>query len=251
VSVKIFVSCVSDEFGAYRDRLRTDLTRHNVEVKVQEDFKDYGVPTVVNDDVYIGASDAVIHVVGDMTGAIAQPALTEAILTKYPDITERLPQLRELLELGEDISCTQWEAWLALYHGKPLLIAQVSEDAEQRGPNFAPTAASRAAQRSHLDQLQTVERYPGCTFAQAGAEGSESVPYLHTCSTSRPADNPIPSVLSTRLSALTTSSGEGGKPASFAIGVPAMSSRASLSDSGSPSSRTASRYPAMLSLVLR
>jgi hypothetical protein len=35
MSVKIFLSTVSDEFGTYRDALRTDLTRHNVEVKVQ------------------------------------------------------------------------------------------------------------------------------------------------------------------------------------------------------------------------
>ena len=39
MSVKIFLSTVSDEFRAYRDGLRSDLTRHNVEVKVLEDFK--------------------------------------------------------------------------------------------------------------------------------------------------------------------------------------------------------------------
>jgi hypothetical protein len=38
MSAKIFLSTVSDEFRAYRDQLRSDLTRHNVEVKVQEDF---------------------------------------------------------------------------------------------------------------------------------------------------------------------------------------------------------------------
>jgi hypothetical protein len=34
--VRVFLSTVSDEFRAYRDQLRGDLTRHNVEVKVQE-----------------------------------------------------------------------------------------------------------------------------------------------------------------------------------------------------------------------
>jgi hypothetical protein len=166
VSVKIFISCVTDEFRDYRDQLRTDLTRHNVEVKVQEDFKDYGVPTVVNDDVYISTCDAVIHLVGDMTGAMAQPASTRAVLAKYPDITEKLPPLHELLERGEEISYTQWEAWLTLYHGKPLLIAQAAEAAEGRGPAFMPTAASRAAQQAHLDRLRAVEHYPGskCGF---------------------------------------------------------------------------------------
>ncbi len=46
VSVKIFLSTVSDEFLAYRDQLRSDLTRHNVEVKVQEDFNDLGGDTL-------------------------------------------------------------------------------------------------------------------------------------------------------------------------------------------------------------
>ena len=39
MSAKIFLSTVSDEFSVYRERLRGDLTRHNVEVKVQEGFK--------------------------------------------------------------------------------------------------------------------------------------------------------------------------------------------------------------------
>jgi Tetratricopeptide repeat len=37
-----FLSAVSNEFGDYRDQLRSKLTRHNVEVKIQEDFKDLG-----------------------------------------------------------------------------------------------------------------------------------------------------------------------------------------------------------------
>ena len=37
--VKLFLSCVSDEFGAYREGLRDALTRPNVEIKIQEDFK--------------------------------------------------------------------------------------------------------------------------------------------------------------------------------------------------------------------
>jgi hypothetical protein len=85
VSVKIFISCVSKEFLAYRDQLRSKLTRHNVEVKVQEDFKGYGTATPEKLDIYIRACDAVIHLVGDMTGAAAKPASTQAILARYPE----------------------------------------------------------------------------------------------------------------------------------------------------------------------
>jgi hypothetical protein len=69
MSVKIFLSIVSDEFRTYRDALRTDLTRHNVEVKVQEDFKDLGGDTLDKLDTYIAHCDAVVHLIGDMTGS--------------------------------------------------------------------------------------------------------------------------------------------------------------------------------------
>jgi hypothetical protein len=164
MSVKIFLSTVSDEFRTYRDQLRSDLTRHNVEVAVQEDFKDYGIATLDKLDLYISTCDAVIHLVGDMTGADAKPASTAAILTKYPDIAEKLTPLRKPLDKGLGISYTQWEAWLALYHGKALLIAK-AEDAAPRGPNYNPTDASRAAQQTHLQRLSEIERYPGFTFA--------------------------------------------------------------------------------------
>jgi len=61
MSVKIFLSTVSDEFRHYRDLLRSDLTRHNVEVKVQEDFKDLGDETIDKLDVYIADCNAVVH----------------------------------------------------------------------------------------------------------------------------------------------------------------------------------------------
>jgi hypothetical protein len=116
VSVRIFLSTVSDEFRDYRDQLRHDLTRHNVEVKVQEDFKDLGSVTLDKLDVYIAACDAVVHLVGDMTGALAKAESTRAIVGKYDDLMNRLPPLRQPLENRLDISYTQWEAWLALYH---------------------------------------------------------------------------------------------------------------------------------------
>jgi tetratricopeptide (TPR) repeat protein len=163
MSTRIFLSAVSDEFRDYRDQLSHDLTRPNVEVKVQEDFKDLGSVTLDKLDVYIAACDAVVHLVGDMTGAAAKAESTKAIVKKYTDLMDKLPPLRQLLENRLDISYTQWEAWLALYHDKLLLIA-TADDAAPRGPRFKPTDASRAAQRMHLERLRAFERYPGCTF---------------------------------------------------------------------------------------
>ena len=163
MSVKIFLSTVSDEFRRYRDLLRSDLTRHNVEVKVQEDFKDLGGETLDKLDVYIAYCDAVVHLVGDMTGAYPGERGLSAFLAKYPDLAAKLPPLGAALNDGVGVSYTQWEAWLALYHGKLLFIARAAETTE-REPTYRPTDDSRGAQESHLACLRAVKRYPGCTF---------------------------------------------------------------------------------------
>jgi hypothetical protein len=164
-SAKIFLSTVSDEFRAYRDQLRSDLTRPNVEVKVQEDFKDQGRGTLDELDVYIAGCDAVVHLAGDMIGsAPGEPAL-RALRAKYPDLADKLPPLGEALQSEAGVPYTQWEAWLALYHGKLLFIAKAAEDRRTRPKSQAdrrlarrPGLASRASQsdgspsRLHLRQ---------------------------------------------------------------------------------------------------
>jgi tetratricopeptide (TPR) repeat protein len=84
-------------------------------------------------------------------------------LTRYSDILGKLPPLRRALADGVAISYTQWEAWLALYHNKLLVIAKADSSAP-RGPQYAPTESSHAAQQEHLARLSVVERYPGGTF---------------------------------------------------------------------------------------
>jgi tetratricopeptide (TPR) repeat protein len=163
MSVKIFLSTVSDEFRTYRDQLRSDLTRHNVEVKVQEDFVDLGGDTLDKLDAYIAHCDAVVHLVGYMTGSGPGEHALAALRAKYPDLVEKLPPLREALGNRGAVSYTQWEAWLALYHRRLLFIAEAAGSAA-RDPKYAATDASRAAQAKHLEQLKAVDRYPGCTF---------------------------------------------------------------------------------------
>jgi tetratricopeptide (TPR) repeat protein len=166
MSVRIFLSTVSDEFLAYREALRHDLTRHNVEVKVQEDFKDLGGDTLDKLDVYIAQCDAVVHLVGDMTGSAPPVLPLRTLRRKRLDLADKLPPLGEILQDGISPSYTQWEAWLALYHGKQLFIAKAADGAE-RGPRYAPTEASRAAQVAHLAGLRKAGRYPGHTFASS------------------------------------------------------------------------------------
>src|SRR5271163_2998430 len=165
VSVTIFISTVTAEFRIYRDTLRHDLARHNVEVKVQEDFKPHGLATLEQLDHYIAHCDLVVHFVGDMTGADANEVRSVArIREMHPDLVEKLPPLKEALENGESLSYTQWEAWLALYHGKALLVVRPTE-AAPRGPNYKPSAGSRRAQAERLRRLEGYETYPAITFA--------------------------------------------------------------------------------------
>ena len=163
MSISVFLSTVTDEFGAYRVKLEGDLTRHDVAVKVQERFKDLGGDTLDKLDAYVAHCDAVVHLVGEMCGAAADRSQQDALVAKYPDLPQRLPPLGGALGEGATIPYTHWEAWLALYHGKPLMIAKAAPDAP-RGPRDAPTDGSRASQASHLARLEAFHRHPGCEF---------------------------------------------------------------------------------------
>jgi hypothetical protein len=125
MSISVFISTVSDEFRAYRDQLIHDLTRHNVAVKVQEDFKGLGNDTLDKLDVYIAHCEAVVHLVGEMTGAFPGEPEQQALIAKHPDLPE---------------------------------------PAAPRGPRFAPTDQSRAEQEAHLTRLRSARRYPDFTF---------------------------------------------------------------------------------------
>jgi len=94
-------------------------------------------------DVYIAHCDAVVHLVGDMTGSSPDARERDALMRKYPDLAERLPSLAQPLESGAGVSYTQWDAWLALYHGKLLFVAEAKAGAP-RGPQYAPTDALRS-----------------------------------------------------------------------------------------------------------
>jgi hypothetical protein len=85
MAINVFLSTVSDEYRSYQDQLRGDLTRHNVDVKVQEDFKDLGRGTLDKLDVYIAHCDGVVHLVGHMTGSAANEREQQALLGKHSE----------------------------------------------------------------------------------------------------------------------------------------------------------------------
>ena len=94
--VKLFLSCVSDEFGAYRDELRRKLTRPNVEVKIQEDFKALGGDTLSMLEDYIEQCEAVVHFAGDMTARRRREFGVADLLARRPDLEDQAAAARAL-----------------------------------------------------------------------------------------------------------------------------------------------------------
>jgi hypothetical protein len=106
--VQLFLSTVSEEFRSYRDVLRSKLQRPNVTVHVQEDFIPTGTETLDKLDLYIRGCDAVVHLVGDSTGAWAKAPTLQALKARYPDLAERFPVLESSLDFGDPpLSYTQ------------------------------------------------------------------------------------------------------------------------------------------------
>ena len=89
-SVKLFLSCVSTEFGDYREVLRRNLTNPYVEVKIQEDFKNSAGATLEMLAQYIAACDVVIHFVGDMSGLLPAPSSVDDLLNNRPRLRDGL-----------------------------------------------------------------------------------------------------------------------------------------------------------------
>jgi tetratricopeptide (TPR) repeat protein len=162
--VRLFLSAVSEEFRSYRDALRNKLQRPNVTVHVQEDFIATGTETLDKLDLYIRDCDAIIHLIGDRTGAWVGAATLQALKARYPDLVERLPLLKPSLETGQPpLSYTQWEAYLGVYHRKTLLIAVAAPDAP-RDRSFPIDQQLQTAQHDHCERLQQLGRYSEITF---------------------------------------------------------------------------------------
>ena len=164
MEAKFFISAASVEFETYREPLRHALTRTNVSVKIQEDFKAGGVPTLIKLDDYIKTCDAVIHLAGDACGEDAPPRSVQALAERYHDLVGRVPALTAFVgPNARPISYTQWEAWLALYHRKRLFVAKPTERAP-RGPRYVANADQATRQAAHLSALRAAKVHAEILF---------------------------------------------------------------------------------------
>lgn len=158
-SVKLFLSCVSAEFGHYRDALRHALTLPNVEVKIQEDFKGSGRDTLRTVADYVESCETVVHFFGDMNGSTPEPSNVDDLLVRHPELESRLAAKGLGREVLKTLTYTQWEAWLAVGFDKDLVIVAPSA-AVPHSPEYDPTVATRASQAEHLRWLRAIDRHP-------------------------------------------------------------------------------------------
>lgn len=159
----LFISCVSDEFANYRDALRKDFTRPNLEAKIQENFVAYGSATLEKLDDYIQHCEAVIHFCGDMTGSMANEASLQYINNKYKDFATRLPILKQILEGNAEASYAQWETYLAAYHNKRIFVVAPTATAI-RNTTYLKDDKQAAHQQAHLSRLEALGYYAEIHF---------------------------------------------------------------------------------------
>jgi len=161
---RVFLSCVSAEFEheqahfpKLRSRLRDCLDQADCEVEVQETFRQEGAAdTLQKLDGYIRGCAAVIHLVGELPGAVAPKKTVAAYLKTVPNFLSQHAELHAGLGDFSDLTYTQWEAFIALHHDIPLFV-------------YA-TAQADHGQTKHLQRLQTASKYPGAKRIQDPAD---------------------------------------------------------------------------------
>ncbi len=148
MSKTVFLSCVSCEFGALRQRLANFGQRtKKCHIRHQDDFVNRGVKTLQMLDEEVQQSDFVVHLVGAQAGWCVPKDQAELFLQNHPEFSVLFPGLVEQALEGQ-LPATQWEAWLGLYHDKRLLAFQLLCETED------------PLQSRHLKRLTVREQYP-------------------------------------------------------------------------------------------
>ncbi len=167
MSKKLFLSAVSSEFESYRQLLAKDLKRPTLDVAVQEDFVTSGGSTLEKLDDYIRSCDGVVHLIGKATGSAPAPVAVQALLNRYTDLAVKLPALAESLKQPDPrFSYTQWEAYLAICHQRPIFIYRPTDFALAechcpRDAGFVRDPVQEQAQEAHYRRICALGRDRG------------------------------------------------------------------------------------------
>ena len=142
--VRIFLSCVADEFvrtdpnnrlafESYRDYLTRELRETKVWVVVKEDLVSIQGDRLQTLDEVVANCQLVVHLIGDMTGDGPGTEEVARLLQSHGELFADQRVLAARLADPLPISYTQWECYLAIEHQSQLLIL-VPEPESLRSP---------------------------------------------------------------------------------------------------------------------
>jgi hypothetical protein len=170
MSITVFISCVTDELQSYRvvcEQRLGQLSQHaplgkGIAPFTQETRRDYsGSTTLEMLDGWIASCTHVVQLVGRRS--CGTPTPPSAIATQFDDLITRHPDIVTLFHGGRDeamtiASYTHWEAWLAIYHGKPLKLFRLADAAPVDTTVFPEEQQHKVL--AHLQRLENKGRYP-------------------------------------------------------------------------------------------
>ena len=149
MSETLFLSTVTNEFGALRARLARFLDRtKTIHVRHQDDFFHRGVKTLQALEEEVVKSHFVVHIIGAEPGWSPPVDQVEAFLDRHKSFAVRFPAVADAARAGQ-LSATQWEAWLALYFGKRLYSYELPDRLLAGSP-----------QKQHSERLHEAHEHP-------------------------------------------------------------------------------------------
>lgn len=135
LGVGVFLSAVSSEFRRCRGLIAADLRTKELEVRVQEEFRQGGDSTILERlHTYIEGCSNVVCLIGDRSGSVPPRLAAQPYLHRYGDM---LPANLE------EPSYTQWEFIFALALDKQPLVYHA-------GPEHVPDEAAPAIDHPEL-----------------------------------------------------------------------------------------------------
>jgi tetratricopeptide (TPR) repeat protein len=149
---RVFLSMVSTEFRSCRESISKYLERGQVDVSTQEKWGTLGFTTLDKLDSHLQKCDAVIHVIGDGLGALPSEESVKELLARYEDLAAMVEPTHGRAATLLGFSYTQWEAYLARYHGRRLHIYRPDQNA-QRDPGFVLCPDQQVSQSTHLGRV--------------------------------------------------------------------------------------------------
>jgi hypothetical protein len=142
---RVFISAASGEFRPLRERLAALLQRSGINVEYQEIFPQTTSDTVRKLGGLIKGWALIVHIVGHNPGSTAHPDSVADLLADVPadQFLGRIPELRQRLGDLSSITYTQWEAFLALHYGVPMLLFAPSDACDSSTQNPMPASPRR------------------------------------------------------------------------------------------------------------